>query len=137
MKIRHVLPLLSGALIAACAANPGPGEPGYAYNLSGAYSGQFIAEGQAFNATMELSTAPGGAVSGTFSISSLQMEGEISGMVVGSELSFSARYGSNAMTGCSGAAVGTVTIGEGGDAIEGPIRIDDCDTMSGRMRFGR
>ena len=54
--------------LAACAGNPGPGEPGYPFNLAGDYTGQFTVEGTAIPAVMTLATGAGGAVTGSFTV---------------------------------------------------------------------
>ena len=45
--------------LAACAGNPEPGEPGYAFNVNGEYAIEFVADdGQVYTGTMQLETRP-------------------------------------------------------------------------------
>jgi hypothetical protein len=125
------------ALLVGCAGTPGPGDPGYPYNASGEYTGAFVVEGQTVNATMQLETAPGGAVTGSFRVSSMGIRGEITGTVTGDQLTFEAAY-RNPESGCDGVAAVTATIGEGGESLEGSLSVYECgQTMGGSMRFRR
>jgi hypothetical protein len=124
-------------LIAACAGTPGPGDPGYAYNATGEYAGDFVVDGQPVSGTLQLETAPGGAVTGSFRVPDLGLRGQITGSVTGDQLTFEATY-HNPESGCDGFATSTATIGEGGVAIEGPLSVEECgQSMGGSMRFRR
>ena len=75
MSPRSVRALLLGAipavlLCSACAGNPAPGESGYRFNLQGSYDGALSVQGMAYTGTAELSTAPGGAVTGEIRLES-------------------------------------------------------------------
>lgn len=137
-SLAAVAALLVGA---ACAANPKPGEPGYAYNLTGSYDVTFVVEGTPYTGTADLSTAPGGALSGTVALDDpATVLGSIDrGTVVGDSVHYNGSY-SIQENGCSGTFEGHGTIAEGGAGANGPFRVeDDCDsgTLSGTFSFQR
>ncbi len=137
MKIRSLAAVLSLALLAACAGTPGPGDTGYAYNVIGPYTGQFVVDGQAVPATMQFETTAGGAVTGSFRVSMMGIDGEIEGMVVEDQLTFNGNY-HNPDSGCDGTVEGTATIEEGGTAIQGRIEVRECgQLLSGTLSFRR
>jgi len=124
-------------LLAACAGNPGPGDPGYAFNVSGDYSGQFVVEGQGIAATLSLQTAPGGVVSGQVRVTEMGISAEIQGMVAGSQLTLRIAY-RNPGNGCDGVAEGTATITEGGATFSGPMTVTECgQSMGASFSFRR
>jgi hypothetical protein len=124
-------------LLASCAGNPGPGEPGYPFNVSGTYSGQFTVEGQAISATLSLETAKGGAVTGEVRVAEMGIVAKVEGTVVGSQLNLRIVY-RNPSTSCDGLAESTATIGEGGVTISGPVAITECgQPMGGSLSFRR
>jgi hypothetical protein len=134
---KRLAPLALTVLFAACAGTPGPGEAGYAYNATGEYAGDFVVDGQPVGGTMQLETAPGGAVTGSFRVPDLGLRGQITGSVLGDQLTFEATY-YNPESGCDGVATSTATIGEGGTTIEGPLSVEECgQSMSGSMSFRR
>jgi hypothetical protein len=139
MTLRRLCIAATAALLTACAGTPGPGDSGYPFNVSGTYTGQFAVEGQVFAANMELQTGPGGVVTGSFGIRQpIQMTGKVEGTLLGPELTVTATYENNPMTGCSGDVAGTLTVEEGGASFSGPITVSDCgDMLSGTMRFSR
>ena len=137
MTMGKLITLSAAALVAACAGTPGPGEVGYPYNATGTYSGAFIVDGQPIDATLELETARGGAVTGSFRVPMMGIRGEFEGTVAEDQLTFESRY-HNPDSGCDGVASGTVTMGEDGATIEGAIRVRECgEVMAGSMRFRR
>jgi hypothetical protein len=109
MRIRRLASLVAIVLLAACAGTPGPGDPGYLYNLAGAYSGQFVVDGQALPATLQIETLPGGAVQGGFNIPMMGIGGEIEGEIVADRFTFTASY-TNPESGCDGVAVSEAAI---------------------------
>lgn len=124
-------------LLAACAGNPGPGEPGYAFNLSGDYTGQFTVEGTVISAIMTLQTGPGGAVTGSFRVAEMGLTGSVEGTLVGDQLAFRGGY-HNPESGCDGVAESTATVGQGGATLSGPMTVLECgQTLSGSMSFHR
>lgn len=124
-------------LLAACAGNPGPGEPGYAFNLSGDYAGEFTVEGTTIPATMTLETGTGGAVTGSFRVAQMGLTGSVEGTLVGDQLAFRGGY-RNPESGCDGVAEATATVGQGGATLSGPITVLECgQTLSGSMSFHR
>ncbi len=139
MQVRGMLCLTTTIFLTACATTPGPGAPGYAYNVSGPYTGRLMVEGQPFDATLELRTARGGRVSGTFRVRSpLEIDGRVDGVVIDDLLRVTITYRNNARVGCSGRIEGILTIDEGGGIVAGPVTISDCeDLLPGSMSFRR
>ncbi|NJD20880.1 MAG: hypothetical protein FIA95_16550 [Gemmatimonadetes bacterium] len=124
-------------LLAACAGNPGPGEPGYAFNVSGDYAGQFIVEGQSISATLSLQTATGGVVSGQVRVPEMGISSEVQGMVSSNQLTLRLSY-HNPSTRCDGAGEGTATIAEGGATFSGPMTVTECgQSMGASFSFRR
>lgn len=124
-------------LLAACAGNPGPGEPGYAFNLSGDYSGQFDVEGTVISATMTLQTGPGGVVTGSFRVAQMGLTGSVEGTLVGDLLTFRGAY-RNPESGCDGTTEATATVGPGGATVSGPMTVVECgQTLAGSLNFRR
>ena len=129
-----VLPLLS-----ACAGNPQPGDPGYPYNLSGRYTADFVVQGGSYRAAMDLSTAPGGALSGIFTIDQPTMiAGTVEGTVSADTVDFQMPY-EMVQEGCAGVVTGRSAISVDGAGFEGPIRLDDsCNgEMEGTLTVRR
>ena len=123
--IATCLVLLATTSLAACAGNPKPGEPGYVYNLTGPYQAEFVVDGTPYRGTMTLTTAPGGAVSGSFMvIEPTQVNGTVEGTIVADTVDFQVPY-EILETGCSGVVYGRNAIAEGGGSFGGPIRLDD------------
>ena len=124
-------------LLAACAGNPGPGEPGYAFNVSGDYSRQFIVEGQGISATLSLQTASGGVVSGQVRVPEMRISSEVQGMVASTQLTLRLSY-HNPSPRCDGVAEGTATITEGGATFSGPMTVAECgQSMGASFSFRR
>jgi hypothetical protein len=125
------------ALVAACAGNPGPGDPGYPFNVSGDYSGQFVVEGQGISATLSLQTGPGGAVTGDLRVTEMGITAKAEGTVLGSQLTLRIAY-RNPGSGCDGMAEATATIGQGGATFSGPATITECgQAMGASLSFRR
>ena len=126
-------------LLAACGGGPGPGDPGYPYNLVGVYTGRLTVEGEAFDAELDLSTSRGGRVRGTFRVRQpLEIDGRAEGTVIDDLLRLTVTYRSDGRADCDGRVEGILTVETGGGVIEGPVTIADCDdALSGRMSFRR
>ena len=98
MRVRCVRTLLRSGipvalLGAACAGNPAPGESGYRFNLQGDYDVLISVEGMAFTGTAELSTVPGGAVTGELRLTSPEpVTAALTGMVADSTFQFESTY---------------------------------------------
>jgi hypothetical protein len=123
--------------LAACAGTPGPGEPGYPYNVTGSYSGQLTVEGQVISATLSLETAKGGAVTGEVRVAEMGITARVEGTVVGNQFNLRITY-RNPGSGCDGVAESTATIGEGGATISGPLAVTECaQSMGGSLSFKR
>lgn len=109
----------------ACAGTPGPGQPDYPFNLSGAYAGEMAVEGQYFSVGMDVQTVQGGDLAGTYEVTSpVSMSGDVTGSVQADTVRFSLNY-MNPMDGCGGTVDGTGTIEEGGGAFSGRMRVND------------
>jgi hypothetical protein len=116
---------LAGGLV-ACAGNPEPGEPGYAFNLNGEYVAEFLADdGSAYTGTIELETGVGGVVTGVMALNSpATVDGTVEGLIVGAELEISIPY-AILENGCGGVAAGSGIIAEGGGSVSGDVDIND------------
>ena len=123
--IAHLL-ILSAAFAAGCAGNPEPGESGYPFNLTGRYQAEFVVDGTPYRGTMDLSTASGGAVSGSFAVTDpTQVVGTVEGAIVADSLDFQMPY-EILENGCAGVVHGRGAIVEGGTGLGGAIRLDDA-----------
>lgn len=108
-----------------CAGTPGPGEAGYPYNLSGSYTGEVLVEGMAFSFGMDVVTRKGGTFEGTYEVMSpVSMSGTVAGTLVADTARFALEY-VNPMDGCGGTLDGTGTVGSGGAAFAGRVRVND------------
>jgi hypothetical protein len=131
--------LLAILIVAGCAGNPGPGESGYPFNLTGRYQAEFLVEGTPYRGTMDLTTAPGGAVSGSFEVTDpAQVVGTVEGTLVADTLEFQIPY-EILQNGCAGVVRGRGAVAEGGTGLGGAIELDDaCDgQMSGTLTLTR
>jgi hypothetical protein len=116
--------VLVGAL-GACAGNPGPGDPGYPFNLNGSYSGETVVEGEPFSLTFDLRTEAEGALRGSYEVTSpVRMSGQITGTLVADSVNLRLNY-TNPMDGCGGTFEGTGLVEEGGAAFSGRARVND------------
>jgi hypothetical protein len=117
--------LVLGAFVWACAGNPGPGDPGYPFNLSGLYGGQIFVEGMAFSFEIDVQTRPGGEFGGTYAVTSpVSMTGDVAGTLVADTARFSLDY-VNPMDGCGGTLDGTGTVTGDGEQFAGRVRVND------------
>lgn len=138
VHMRRVIPIVVAILYGACAGNPQPGDPGYAYNLSGAYDATYDLDVGTYTGTIDLETAPGGAVTGAYVLVNPDMvEGSVDGAIVGNEFTYSGPY--TRTGGCGGTVNGSGVITEGGMSVSGEIQIeDDCSgPIAGTFSFGR
>jgi hypothetical protein len=134
-----MFPIFAAALFTACAGNPKPGEQGYPYNLTGQYQAEFLVDGTPYRGTMDLSTAAGGAVSGTFAVTEpAQVVGTVEGTIVADSLDFLIPY-EILDNGCAGTVSGRGGIVEGGTGFGAPIALDDAcgGQMSGSLTVTR
>lgn len=125
--------------LVACANNPGPGESGYPYNLTGTYQAVFVVQGEDSRGTMELSTDRGGVVNGSFLITDPPGvgSGTVEGRIVADTIDFQMPYERNGD--CNGVIRGRSRIAPGGASFGGEIGIDDsCDgELSGTLEIRR
>lgn len=122
-----------------CARSLRPGDSGYAYNVSGVYTGRLVVQDERFDAQLELRTARGGSVRGAFRVSApFEIEGRVSGAVVDDLLRLTIAYQNAARSECGGRVEGILTIAEGGGVVDGPVTVSDCDdALPGHMSFRR
>lgn len=125
--------------LAACANNPGPGESGYPYNLTGTYQAVFVVQGEDSRGTMELTTAQGGVVNGSFLITDPPGvgSGTVEGRIVADSIDFQMPYERHGD--CNGVISGRSPIAPEGASFGGVIRIDDsCDgELNGTLEIRR
>ena len=138
IPVRSLVLLHAAWVAAACAGNPQPGAPGYRYNVSGAYDANFVVEGTSYAGTASLTTASGGAVTGTVAVTSpMTLNMNAAGTVVADSLRVSLPY--TMPDGCNGTAYlsGTVTVG--GDSAGGVMSVDDScgGTLGGTFTLTR
>jgi len=138
MRVRTTIGAATAVLMAACAGSAGPGQSGYPYNVDGLYAGRLTVESQRFDATLQLETARGGRVRGSFTVSApLEIEGRVSGMLVDGLLRVTLTYTSTERS-CTSSIEGILDVERGGGIVEGPVTITDCgDALPGRMSFRR
>ena len=132
--------LILAALVVGCAGSPGPGDSGYPYNVAGDYSGSLTVAGVTMTGTIQVSTQPGGAVTGTVSVNRpIQINGTLNGALAGDQLTVGIAYGNNPATGCSGGTMdGALTISEHGANISGAVKIADCgEILDATIDFSR
>lgn len=125
--------------LAACAGNPGPGEAGYPFNLSGTYSGEVLVEGEAFAMSLDVRTEAAGVIQGTYEVTSpVSMSGDITGTLVADTATLRLDY-VNPMDGCGGTFEAKGPVEEGGDAFSGRARVNDScgGFLSGTVRLRR
>lgn len=126
VPVHRALPILVLAAL-ACAANPRPGEPGYPYNVSGTYQASFDVGGDAYTGTLEATTGPGGAVSGSFRVvGEVTASASFTGTVVGDSLSWSGGY-TLAEVDCPGTITSEGVVAEGGASLSGDLFVVGCD----------
>ena len=119
------LVLVAATSLVACAGNPKPGEPGYPYNLTGRYQAEFVVDGTPYRGTMDLSTAPGGALSGSFLVTEpARVTGTVQGSIVADTVAFEMPY-EILDNGCVGTVFGRHPVAEGGGTFGGDIRLED------------
>ena len=131
--------LCAAAFQAACAANPKPGEPGYPYNLDGPYQVEVVVDGTPYRGMMELSTAPGGSVNGSFMVTDpAHVDGTVEGAIVADTLDFRMPYEIQE-NGCIGVVTGRGDVAQGGGAFSGPVVVDDScgGAMNGTISIQR
>ncbi len=140
MRIRTPGLLVLAGLVVGCAGSPGPGDAGYPYNVAGDYSGSLTVAGVTMTGTIQVSTQPGGAVTGTVSVNRpIQINGTLNGALAGDQLTVGIAYGNNPATGCSGGTMdGALTIAEHGANISGAVKITDCgEILDATIDFSR
>lgn len=129
--------LLTG--VVACAGGPGPGAPGTPDNANGDYTGQLTVQGEQFDASLELQTMSDGRVRGAFLVGApFEIDGRVEGRMIDDLLRVTITYQSASENGCDGRVEGILDVRQGGDVIEGPVTITDCqDELPGQMAFQR
>ncbi len=121
----------------ACIGNPGPGERGYPFNLSGYFEGDVVIQDARIRMALELSTGPPGVVSGAYqALDPMSMEGLVAGTLEGDTVTLELDY-RNAADGCSGTVRAVGRVDEDGLAFSGRAFVDDsCSgSLEGTFRF--
>jgi hypothetical protein len=140
-RTRSRLPTIALAAVAlvACAGGPGPGDTGRGGDASGSYSGRLVVQGERFDAKLDLRGHGSSRVSGTFVVSApIHVDGQVEGTLVDNVLRMTITYDSTSESGCVGRIEGILDVKEGGDAIDGPVTVSDCQSeLPGRMTFSR
>jgi len=140
IRIKTTGLLVLVAILVGCAGSPGPGDAGYPYNVAGDYSGSLTVAGVTMTGTIQVSTQPGGAVTGTVSVNQpIQINGTLNGTLTGDQLTVGIAYGNNPATGCSGGTMdGALSISEHGANISGAVKIADCgEILDATIDFSR
>lgn len=141
-NVRHLAVPTLALFLTACAGKapprePAPGDPGYAFNVSGSYTGMFSVEGQTISAVMVLETGPEGVVTGEVRVPEMGITAPVEGTVAGDQFTLHIGY-FNPGSGCNGAARSTATVEQGGGSFSGGMAISECgQSMSGSVRFRR
>jgi hypothetical protein len=135
-----LIPAIAASLMcAACAGNPAPGESGYRFNLQGDYDVLISVQGMDFTGTAELSTVPGGVVTGELRLTHPEpVTAGLTGSVADSMFQFESTY--TRAGGCEGALVGSGAIEEDGVGSSGNLDVaDDCagGVMEGSFELTR
>ena len=109
---------------AACSSNPMPGDPGYAFNVTGMYDASFEAMGVVYAGPAEITTSRGGLITGKVELAGPEnVLGDLSGAIVGDTLTFESNY--ERAGGCTGVMSGQGIIVEGGGSVSGDAVVDD------------
>ena len=138
IAVRSLVLLHAALAAAACAGNPQPGDPGYRYNVSGAYAAAFVVEGTPYSGTASLTTAAGGAVTGPVVITNpMTVNMSAAGTVVADSLRLTIPY--TMPDGCNGTAYLSGTVTAGGDSAGGVMSVDDScgGTLGGTFTLTR
>lgn len=139
--------LIGLGIVAACATDPGPGDPGYPHNVSGTYAGRLTVDGAEYEAVVRMRTASDGTVSGALAAAPLDVpegersgsiEGDFSGTVHGDTLVWRSSW-IVPSSGCSGVLRGRGPVAAGGGTVEGRIRlVGSClESAAGNYRLSR
>lgn len=116
-----VLPVLS--VLGGCATTGAGAASG---GVTGFYAGSLVVDGRPFGAAMNLRPEGPNRVRGVFSTSSpVSIEGDVEGAVVDDLLRITVEY--RTPDGCDGVIEGILDVDRGGDALEGPVTVSDCD----------
>jgi hypothetical protein len=120
-----------------CSRGAAPGDDGYRYNLAGRYASDMKVRETRYTGSMQLATRPGGAVSGTMTLTApIAIIGELSGTVTGDSINFGGPYRT---PDCTGVLRGRGRITAGGGSASGSVYIDDgcVGPMAGSFRLER
>lgn len=131
--------MILAMVVVGCAANPKPGDAGYAFNVTGTYEADFDLEGIVYSGSIDLSTAPGGVVEGSFDLSDpVPIQGTVRGTISADTLSYEGEY-TSLSDGCAGAVTGSGVVLTGGESVTGEFGIDDMcgGQMGGTFTFTR
>lgn len=130
-----ILPAVVGEF--GCSRTAQPGDDGYRYNLAGRYASDMKVHETRYTGSMQLSTRPGGAVSGRMILTApIGIIGELFGTVTGDSINFGGPYRT---PDCTGVLRGRGRITAGGGSASGSVYIDDgcVGPMAGSFRLER
>jgi len=129
---------VAATVVAGCAA-PGPGAPGYPFNVSGTYRGTLTLDGREHAAVVEMRTCPDGTVAGSLRIEgSEKARGDFSGTISDDTLVWRSSF-HHPELGCGGVARGVGAVARGGGSLGGTLRVDgSCrGARTGRFELAR
>lgn len=142
-----VLASLLASGFAACTtggtdSDPGP-VPVAGPAAVGTYTGSVVIDGQTFAATLTLRASGSMGVEGAFRLegvlripSPVEIEGEVNGIAIDDVLRLSVAYRS--LDGCDGRIDGILDVTRDGDALDGPVTVEDCgEPVAGRFTLRR
>lgn len=135
LRLAGTLALVSGC--AAAGANADRAAAPSPYAVEGAYGARLTVGEQAFDGALSLRTTADARVSGSLRIvSPVRIDGPVRGRVIDELLRITITYAG--VDGCDSRIEGILTIERGGDAVEGPVTVNDCgQDIAGRLRITR
>lgn len=109
----------------------------------GAYAGSIVIDSQTFAATLTLRASEPMRVDGAFRLdgvlripSPVEIEGEVDGIAIDDILRLSVEYRS--VDGCDGRIDGILDVTRDGDALDGPVTVEDCgEPVAGQLTLRR
>jgi hypothetical protein len=133
LLITAAVSLVVGA--SACSRTPSAGDAEYRYNLRGRYTSDMMVGQTSYSGSMDLATAPGGAISGTMTLTTpIPITAKLTGQLSGDSIAFGGPYRT---PDCTGVLRGRGRIADGGRAAWGDVTIDDgcVGAMAGSFRL--
>ena len=121
-------------VVSACATSRPGTTPG---GVAGFYAGSLVVDGRSFGAALNVRGDGPARLRGVFSTSSpVSIEGEADGAVMDGLMRIVVEY--RTPDGCDGRIQGILDVTRGGDALDGPVTISDCDApVAGELTLRR